>query len=62
MNRLLQETLQFVENLRAAGVPAEVDVYPADLHAFDMLRPRDAVSRETIRNFERHFEQAVRKK
>lgn len=37
-------------------------VYPAGLHAFDMLRPRDAVSRETIRNFERHFEQAVRKK
>ncbi len=51
-----------MENLRDAGVPAEVDVYPADLHAFDMLRPRDAVSREAIRHFERHFEQALRKK
>ncbi len=56
------ETLQYVDNLRAAGVPAEVDVYPTDMHAFDMLRPQDAVSREAIQNFERHFEQALRMK
>lgn len=54
------ETLQYVESLRAASVPAEVDVYPTDMHAFDMLRPRDAVSREAIQNFEQHFEQALR--
>ena len=54
------ETLQYVENLRAAGVPAEVDVYPTDMHAFDMLHPQDAVSKEAIQNFERHFEQALR--
>ena len=54
------ETLQYVENLRAAGVPADVDVYPTDMHAFDMLRPQDAMSQEAIQNFERHFEQALR--
>ena len=48
-----------MKNLLAAGVPAEVDVYPTDVHAFDMLRPRDAVSREAIRNFELHFEKAL---
>lgn len=56
------ETLKYVENLRAAGVPADVDVYPTDMHAFDMLRPQDAVSQEAIQNFERHFEQALRMK
>ena len=56
------ETLQYVKNLLAAGVPAEVDVYPTDMHAFDMLRPQDAVSQEAIQNFERHFEQALRTK
>ena len=56
------ETLQYVKNLLAAGVPAEVDVYPTDMHAFDMLRPQDAVSREAIQNFERHFEQALQMK
>lgn len=56
------ETLQYVKNLLAAGVPADVDVYPTDMHAFDMLRPQDAVSREAIQNFERHFEQALQMK
>ena len=56
------ETLQYVECLRAADVPAEVDVYPTNMHAFDMLRPRDALSREAIRHFEQHFEQALLKK
>ena len=56
----LAETLQYVKNLLAAGVPAEVDVYPTDMHAFDMLRPQDAVSQEAIQNFERHFEKALR--
>ena len=35
------ETLRYVENIRAAGVPAEVDVFHTDMHAFDMLRPED---------------------
>lgn len=50
-----QETLDYVENLRAAGVVAEVDVYHTDVHAFDMLRD-DAMSRKAIEVFEEHFE------
>ena len=52
------ETLQYVENLRAAGVEAEADVYHTDVHAFDMLRD-DGLSREAIETFERHFEYAL---
>lgn len=53
------ETLQYVEDLRRAGVPAAVDVYPTDMHAFDMLRPEDELSRRAIRAFERRFEEAM---
>ncbi|MBQ8161540.1 MAG: alpha/beta hydrolase fold domain-containing protein [Clostridia bacterium] len=53
-----QETLSYVENLRLAGVLAEVDVYHTNVHAFDMLRDDD-LSREAIRTFNRHFEEAM---
>ena len=52
------ETLAYVENLRAAGIEAEVDVYHTDMHAFDMLRDDD-LSREATEKFERHFEYAL---
>lgn len=52
------ETLQYVEHLRAAGVEADVDVYHTDMHAFDMMKD-DELSREAVRQFERHFEQAL---
>ena len=32
------ETLQYVENLKKAGVEAKADVYPTDVHAFDILK------------------------
>ena len=53
------ETLQYIENLKAAGVPAEVDVYHSDMHAFDMMRPEDEQSREAVRRFNEHFEYAL---
>ena len=53
------ETLQYIENLKAAGVPAEVDVYHSDMHAFDMMRPEDEQSREAARRFNEHFEYAL---
>lgn len=28
------ETLRYIENLKRAGIPAEVDVYHTDIHAF----------------------------
>ena len=55
------ETLRYVEDLKRAGVEAEVDVYHTNMHAFDMLR-EDELSREAIENFNRHFECASSKK
>ena len=54
-----RETLDYVSALKAAGVEAEVDVYPSNVHAFDMLRPEDAVSKEAIRKFNQHFQKVL---
>ena len=49
------ETLQYVNNLQAAGVHAEADVYHTNVHAFDMLYPESEPGREAIRKFEENF-------
>ncbi len=54
-----QETLDYVERLRTAGVDAEVDVYKSDMHAFDMLEPDSELGREAIQKFNQKFEQAM---
>ena len=38
------ETLTYVANLKAAGVQAEMDVYPTNVHAFDMLYPEREIA------------------
>ncbi|MBR1759012.1 MAG: alpha/beta hydrolase [Lachnospiraceae bacterium] len=53
------ETLTFVEKLKGAGVEAAVDVYPTDVHAFDMLHPEWEISKEAIRKFEEAFSDAL---
>ena len=50
------ETLQYVENLRTVGIEAKADVFHTDMHAFDMLRPDDPVSREAISRLHARFE------
>jgi len=52
------ETLAYVENLRKAGVEAEVDVYHTNYHAFDMLKDDD-LSRQAIEKFDQHFQYAL---
>ena len=52
------ETLQYVENLKKAGVEAEADVYHTDMHAFDMLSDSE-MGREASAVFERHFAYAL---
>lgn len=54
-----RETLDYVERLRAAGIEADADVYHSDVHAFDMLRPEEAVSRQAIARFNERFEAAL---
>lgn len=54
-----RETLDYVQNLKAAEVEAEADVYPTDVHAFDMLYPDWNVSQQAIAAFERTFEKTL---
>lgn len=49
------ETLQFIENLQKAGVPARVDVYKTGFHAFDMLIPFLKISRQAAAAFDKQF-------
>lgn len=53
------ETLAYIENLKKAGVPAYVDVYPTGFHAFDMLLPFRKISRQAIAEFEKQHLYAV---
>ena len=41
-----------------AGVPAELYIYHTNMHAFDMMRPRDAQSVAAAEAFERQFADA----
>ena len=52
------ETVRYFEQLRAAGIPAELDVYHTDMHAFDILKPDAALSREAADAFHAHFADA----
>jgi acetyl esterase/lipase len=53
------ETLEYIRKLKEAGIWAEVDVYPSDMHAFDMLDPANEVSKKAVRIFEEKFEKAL---
>ena len=52
------ETVRYFGRLRAAGVPAELDVYHTDMHAFDMMQPHDAQSIAAAEAFEQRFANA----
>ena len=49
------ETLEYIRRLKACGIPASVDVYETDMHAFDMMRPKDALSIEAAHRFNESF-------
>ena len=53
----LAETKTYIRNLKAAGIPAEIDIYPGNMHAFDMLDSKSCVSRTAVNR----FREAVRK-
>lgn len=53
------ETLRYVENLRAAGVEAEAEVFHTNVHAFDMMNPESEISRRAIAEFNARFEKAL---
>lgn len=49
------ETLEYIRRLNDCGIPASVDVYETDMHAFDMMRPKDVLSIEAARRFNESF-------
>ncbi len=53
------ETVEFVERLKAAGVEADIDVYKGMFHIFDMMFPFLKVSKIAADNFDKHFEYAA---
>ena len=52
------ETVRCFERLRAAGIPAEIDIYSGNTHAFDMMQPNDPVSLRAAEIFNRRFADA----
>ncbi|MGM9857893.1 MAG: alpha/beta hydrolase [Bacilli bacterium] len=53
-----EETRIYIENLKNAGIEASMDVYPSNMHAFDMLKPSLDISKEAIKKFDEHFSYA----
>ena len=47
--------MTYIDNLKKAGVPARVDVYPTGFHAFDMLLPFRRISRQAVAAFEKQY-------
>ena len=54
-----QDEWSYVENLKKAGIEAEMDAYPDWFHAYDLLFPMKKISREAIGRFEHHFAYAL---
>lgn len=52
------ETVSYFEHLRDAGIPAELDVYHTDMHAFDMMQPDSALAVRAVEAFNHQFELA----
>lgn len=53
------ETCTYINNLRKAGIEAELDVYKSDMHAFDMIKPALEISKNAALKFNKHFEYAM---
>ena len=49
------ETKTYIENLKKCGIPARIDIYDMDMHAFDMLRPGWEVSKRAAHRFNEEF-------
>jgi acetyl esterase/lipase len=52
------ETLTYIENLRNAGVPAKVNVYPGGYHAFDMMEQDSPAAKLARERFLHEFRYA----
>ena len=53
------ETCTYINNLKQAGIEAELDVYNSNMHAFDMMKPQLEISKQAALAFNKHFEYAM---
>lgn len=53
------ETIQYVENLRKAGVPVEFEIYKGCFHGFDTMCPKAEVSKKATAFIVNSFKYAV---
>lgn len=51
----MKETVRYIEALKACGIPADMDVYPTDTHAFDMMKPQESLSIKAAAHFNEVF-------
>lgn len=49
------ETLNYIENLKKAGIEAKVDVYKNWFHAYDLYFPYKKITKEAIKKFEKEY-------
>ena len=49
------ETIKYIDDLKAAGIEATVDIYEGMYHAFDMSEPKHPTSRKAIQKFNEYF-------
>ena len=59
LDPFLDETRQYVESLRAAGVPCAFTTFPGCYHGFDMVKPDSKVGREASAFLAEQFGHAV---
>ncbi|GAB6930476.1 hypothetical protein JCM10914A_44590 [Paenibacillus sp. JCM 10914] len=53
------ETMEYVKQLRSAGVPVEFELYPGCYHGFDIIHPQAKVSQDAISFFLKSYAYAV---
>lgn len=53
------ETIEYIENLKKAGVPVEFEIYKGCYHAFDQMCPKSEVSKKAIVFIMNSFKYAV---
>lgn len=55
----LSEAVEYIENLKRAGVEASINIYHKGFHSFDLFTPWQGISKAAIAKFEKSFEYAM---
>lgn len=53
------ETIQYVENLKQAGIPVDFEIYKGYYHGFDIINPKAEVSKTATNFLMKSFKHAV---